>query len=271
VGPFYPSGTPPADFLGHYATQFDTVEADVTWYRIPDPRMVEGWRRKTPEGFKLAAKFPRSIVHGGDGARPDPERVLMRGVVERDLASFLGAMSLLGDRCGPLILQFPYFNKGVFPDAAPFLERLDDFLGGLPDTFRYGVEVRNKAWVGTELLGLLARHRAAFVQVDLSYLPHPADLGQRFDLITTDFTYCRLIGDRKAVDARTKTFDRVVLDQSGRLERWAELLKATLERVPEAYVYANNHYAGHGPATIRDLAGQVIGGPVAADDLESGT
>ena len=54
---------------------------------------------------------------------------------------------------------------------------------------------------------LLRRHRTALVLVDLNYMPHPADLAQRFDLFTTDFTYARLIGDRKAIDALGKPID----------------------------------------------------------------
>ncbi|MHC5051064.1 MAG: DUF72 domain-containing protein, partial [Planctomycetota bacterium] len=63
VGSFYPTGMRPADFLTHYATRFQAVEADTTYYGIPRASMVEGWVRKTPPGFRLAAKFPRSIVH----------------------------------------------------------------------------------------------------------------------------------------------------------------------------------------------------------------
>ena len=257
VGPFYPPGTRPGDFLSVYAETFRTVEADVTWYRVPDAPLVEGWRRKVPAGFRLAAKFPRSVVHGGEGPRPDPERVLVREHVQVDLEPFLEAMGLLGDRLGPLVLQFPYFNRGVFPGPAPFLDRLEAFLEALPSGYRYAVEVRNRSWIGPPLLDLLRRHRAALVWVDLAYMPHPADLARRFDLVTTDFVYGRLIGDRKEIDRRTKTFDRIVFDQDRRLARWADLLAATLGRVPETYVYANNHYAGHGPATIRDLAQRV--------------
>ena len=71
VGPFYPPGTKPGDFLRYYATQFDTVEVDATYYAIPDERMVAGWERKLPEGFVFSAKFPRSVVHAGEGARPE--------------------------------------------------------------------------------------------------------------------------------------------------------------------------------------------------------
>lgn len=252
VGPFYPEGTKPGDFLAVYAEHFPAVEADVTYYRLPDERLVDGWRRKTPAGFQLCAKFPRSIVHGGDGARPDPDSVLVPERVGQDLERFLRVMRRLGDRLGPLVLQFPYFNRQAFASRDAFLERLVPFLDLLPSDLRFAVEVRNKNWVGEELLDALRARGIAFVLLDLLYMPHPADRGG-LDLITADFTYARLIGDRKAVDEKTKTFDRIVVDQSARLEKWARLLRELGDRVVDVYVFANNHYAGHGPATIRDL------------------
>ena len=124
------------------------------------------------------------------------------------------------------------------------------------DRFRFAVEIRNKQWVTAEFLDLLRRHGTCFVLLDLVYMPHPDQLGE-LDLVTSDFHYVRLIGDRKAVDARTDTFDAIVLDQSERLDRWARLIRSHLDRVAEVYAFANNHYAGHGPATIRDLVERI--------------
>ncbi|MCK6448616.1 MAG: DUF72 domain-containing protein [Planctomycetes bacterium] len=256
-GVFYPEGLPTGEQLSYYATRFDTVEADVTYYRVPDARLVGGWERKVPADFRLSAKFPRSIVHGGQEATPDPAKVLVPDAVREDLERFLANMALLGEKCGPLVLQFPYFNQKVFPRAETFFRRLETFLDALPRSFRYGVEVRNKAWIGDELLGLLRARNVALVWVDLAYLPHPAELAASKAILTADFAYARLIGDRKQIDALTTTFDKLVVDQSERLARWAELLRATLDAGHEVYTYANNHYAGHAPATIRDLARRV--------------
>lgn len=254
AGGFYPAGMKPGEYLTHYATQFSTVEADTTYYHVPSRELVRGWKRKTPDGFVLAAKFPRSIVHGGESEKPDPARVLSRDAVGQDVDLFLDVMDELGPKCGPLVLQFPYFNKTVFKSAGEFLTRLDAFLGALPAGFRYAVEVRNKTWIGEPLLAILRRHKCALVLVDILYMPHPADLARELDLLTSDFTYARLIGDRKAVEAKTETFDKIVIDQGDRLAKWAELLLAMLPRARETFAYANNHYAGYGPATIRDLA-----------------
>lgn len=275
VGAFYPEGTQPADFLAYYATRFPAVEADVTYYRVPSVSMVRGWARKTPPDFKLSAKFPRSIVHCGEGPAPDATKLLVESHTARETAAFLHAMSALEGRCGPLVLQFPYLNREAFAGLGPFLERLNGFLGRLPQDFRYAVEVRNKAWLVPALTEVLAAHRVALVLVDLLYMPHPADVAERLPVVTTDFIYARLIGDRKKIDKLSgKRFDKLVFDQRPRLERWAELLREVSADVPDSFVFANNHYAGHGPATVAELAALVRGeepgpppGPPAQSDL----
>ena len=259
VGVFYPPGTKAGDFLSFYATRFDTVEADVTYYRTPARRMTEGWNRKTPEGFTLCAKFPREVVHGGEGRVPDRDKVLRLEAVGGEVEAFLSSMDALGPKLGPLVIQLPYFNQQVFPSQDAFLSRLDGFLAALPPGRRYAVEVRNRQWLDDALLSVLRARGAALVLVDLAYMPHPLDLAQRLDLSTAPFVYVRLIGDRKKIDSLTSTFDRIVLDQGERLQRWAELLRGLGPDVEETFAFANNHYAGHGPATIEQLAAMVRG------------
>ncbi len=252
VGPFYPKGTPAGEFLSHYARQFAAVEADNTYYRAPSATLVRGWDAKTPPGFVLAAKFPRSIVHGGEGEHPDASKVLA-SAAQAEAHAFVATMQLLGPKLGPLVLQFPYFNRGAFASVEPFLERLEPFLLALPKGARYAVEVRNKAWIAAPLLHALKRTRTPLVLVDLVYMPPPWELAERHDLVTGDFLYARLIGDRKAVEERTQLFDHVVLDQSERLARWAELLRRLSPQVRETFAFANNHYAGYAVDTIREL------------------
>ncbi|MFQ5767682.1 MAG: DUF72 domain-containing protein [Acidobacteriota bacterium] len=253
-GTFYPDGMADAEHLAFYAGRYATVEADVTYYRIPSAAMVQGWARKTPEEFILSAKFPRSITHAGSGPRPDPTRLLLPEVIGEDVERFLSVMGLLGPRLGPLVLQFPYFNRQIFSGPQPFLDRLDRFFESLPDGFRFAVEVRNPAWLDEPLLAVLKRRGAALVLLDLHYLPHPDGLMDKMDLVTADFSLVRLIGHRKEVEEKTTRFDRIVLDRSPRLARWAALLKSLQPRAEPILVYANNHYAGHAPATIDQLA-----------------
>lgn len=253
-GVFYPKELAPGDWLGWYSTQFETVEADSTYYAIPPRERVRTWASRTASGFVLSAKFPRSIVHGGDAAAPDPGKVLVWDHVGADTERFVDTLQLLGPKLGVLALQFPYFNQTCFRGCEPFLERLETFLARLPSGLRIAVELRNKAWIGAPLLDCLRRAKAGLVLADLVYMPHPDELPPALDLVTADFVYVRLIGDRKLVESRTKTFDHVVVDQGARLDRWARTIEALLPRVPEVMAYANNHFAGHGPTTIRDLA-----------------
>ena len=254
---FYPSGLRPIDYLEFYSREFDTVEADVTYYRIPGPDMVARWNDVTPDDFLLSAKFPRSIVHAGDGARPDPDRVLAPAHIAQDTARFLDAMRPMRDKIGALVLQFPYFNRTTFQGPGPFLERLDRYLENLPSDYRYAVEIRNSRWIDHQFIEVLRHHGVARVLVDLPYMPDPEELRDVDSLVTTDFSYLRLIGNRKEVEAKAKTFDAVVIDHGERLSRWTEVIHSVVERVPRLFIYANNHFAGHAPDTIRDLQSRV--------------
>jgi hypothetical protein len=69
----------------------------------------------------------------------------------------------------------------------------------------------------------------------------------------------RLIGDRKETEAACESFDRVVLDKRDDLLHWAEFLRPAVTGATETFAYANNHYAGFGPGTIRELAELVHG------------
>jgi uncharacterized protein YecE (DUF72 family) len=134
VGPFYPPRTKPGDFLRYYATQFDTVRSmrRTTRFRPRAPstagprrrRRISGWRRSSPAASSTAVK----------AAQPDPARVLQPDATYADRDEFLAVMSRLGERLGPLVLQFPFFSKAVFPEPGPFFDRLDRFLGELPRT-----------------------------------------------------------------------------------------------------------------------------------------
>lgn len=257
VGPFYPPGTPSGDFLVEYAKRFDCVETDMTYYRVPSPRTTRGWAERLPDGFTMAAKFPRSICHGGEAAKPDPECLLDLDKTAADRNGFLAAMAELGPKCGPLVLQFPYFNKSAFARPGPFLERLDRFLAALPPDFRYGVEIRNRTWIGPDLLEILRRHSAAFVLVDQAWMPHGDELPARLSPVTTDFAYIRLLGDRQEIEEITTTWEKEVIDRNDRLARWAAVIRRIAGEVREVFTFANNHYAGHAPATVRRLRGML--------------
>src|SRR5271156_4291617 len=236
-GSFYPAGMKPADYLTYYATKFDTVEVDSTYYRTPSAAVVQGWARKTPEKFIFAAKGPQSVTH---------EKVLED--FDADFKGFVNPMDLLGDKLGPLLLQFPYFNRSVFTAGAQFLARLKPFLKKLPKDHRFAVEIRNKNWLNVGLAELLRDHGVALALQDQSWMPMPWEY--EFDSITADFTYVRWLGDRKGIETLTKTWDKTIVDRTGEMQEWVKYCRQIQRRGVTIYAFANNHYAGHGPGTV---------------------
>ena len=245
VGTFYPPGTKSSDFLGIYAQHFDTVEVDSTYYRIPSESMVRNWRLRTPPGFTFAAKFPQEITH---------EKVLHD--CREELATFLGAMSLLEDRLGPLLLQFPYFNKKTFPNPEDFLARLRPFLEELPSGFKFALEVRNKYFVNAQLLDILHKKNIALALIDHPWMTPIAQLASKLDVVTADFAYIRWLGDRKGIEEKTQNWDRIIIDREDDMHIWIPIIRELLKRRIQVMGYFNNHYAGFGPGSI-ELFGKV--------------
>jgi len=239
VGTFYPPGTPPADFLSAYARHFDTVEVDSTYYRIPSESMVRNWLARTPTGFTFAAKFPQVITH---------EKVLQD--CRQEISEFLRVMSLLEDRLGPLLLQFPYFNKKAFSGPDEFLARLSPFLDELPADFRYALEVRNKYWVNARLLDLLRKRRVALALIDHPWMTPISQLVRKLNVVTADFAYVRWLGDRKGIEEKTQHWDRIIIDREDDMLIWIPIIRQLLKRGIQVMGYFNNHYAGFGPGSI---------------------
>ena len=239
---FYPAGLKSSGYLGYYAEHFKSVEVDSTFYRIPSERTVRGWFAQTPDHFTFACKMPQSITH---------EKFLVD--CDGELNAFVNAMSLLGHKLGPMLLQFPYFNKKVFPRPKEFFDRLGQFLPKLPEGMQFAVEIRNKAWVVPELLEVLRKHKVAFTLIDHPWMARPSELMRKADVVTADFVYVRMLGDRYAIEELTKTWDRAVVDRSRELAEWAVVVDALLSRGLKVYTYVNNHFAGHSPETMRQF------------------
>jgi uncharacterized protein YecE (DUF72 family) len=243
-GSFYPKGMQPRDFLSYYATQFATVEVDSTFYRTPSVSTVNGWYQKTPPDFVFAAKVPQVITH---------EKVLVD--CEEEFDEFIGRMDLLDDKLGPMLLQFPYFNKYAFNGVAEFLPRLRFFLKRLQEMFtcNFAVEIRNKSWLDARFADVLREYNVALALTDTSFVPRPWEMKDKFDLITADFAYVRWLGDRKAIEEQTKTWDKTIIDRRDDLRNWATVLNRLVldKRIRKLFAFANNHYAGHGPATVK--------------------
>ena len=260
---FYPSGTGGSDRISFYAHHFDTVEIDMTFYRIPAESMVLGWRDRTTESFRFAAKVPQSVtshvVRSGGRVEENPEFLSPEG-----LKRFVDRMNDLGPRMGPLLLQFPYFPRQVFSGLGAFLPLLDDLLGLVPPQVRFALEIRNPSWFHPELFALLSTHEVALALTDLTLTrkdggKYGPPVGLQLlethgeDALTTDFLYVRLLGDRWDIESRTDTWERVVRSRDREIHDWARLLEWTSRGGRDVFAYANNHYEGFAPETVRKI------------------
>jgi len=229
VGPFYPRGTSPSEFLERYARVFRTVEVDSSFYRPPPPTMIRRWAERTPPGFRFSLKIPRGVTHASE-ADSTPEV----------LASFLASLAPLAEagKLGPVVLQFPRSFRRE--RHAP---RLSALLESVPRRFALAVELRHDSWwVATTRTELEARGAALVWSV----VPGTQPPAWR----TADHAYARFIGDRAL-----ERFDRVQRDGRAALEAMRTRFDEEGLTASAVYAYSNNHFMGFAPATVVELAG----------------
>jgi uncharacterized protein YecE (DUF72 family) len=226
-GLFYPSGLPASRWLPYYARVFSTVELNATFYRLPTPQAVDGWRELAPPGFLFAAKGSRFISH--------MKRLTETG---EGLERFYGLVKRLGPKLGPVLWQLPPQMKK--PDPA----RLENFLAHLPRDVRHVFEFRDAAWYRDDVLDVLERHGAAVCEHDLVPEIPPRATG--------GFRYIRFHGAGSKYSGR---YGRAVL------RGVARSLKTWRNAGHTAWVYFNNDLQGHALLDAFDLS-ELLGDPV---------
>jgi uncharacterized protein YecE (DUF72 family) len=208
-GSFYPPGMKSRDFLSYYATQFATVEVDSTFYGCPSPSTVTNWAARTPEDFTFCVKIPQVITH---------EKALVD--CDSEFEEFVKTMDILGPKLGPIIFQFPLFDRWKFPKQDSFLGVLTPFLKKLPADHKFVIEIRNKTWLDARFADVLREYNVALALTDTSFMPRPWELKQKFDLVTADFAYVRWLGDRKGIEKQTTTWGKPIIDRTSDLKNW---------------------------------------------------
>lgn len=240
-GTFYPKGLKPTEYLRFYAKHFNTVEIDSTFYRTPSVETVRRWREQTPADFVFAAKAPQTITH----------EKCMEDCAE-ELTLFLQAMEILEEKLGPILFQFPYFNRQGL-SCLEFVDRLHLFLNQLPSEsgHQFAIEIRNKGWINERLLNLLREKNVPLALISHPWMWPPVELFERVDPATSPFTYVRLLGDRYAIERLTKTWGKLIIDRRDELSDWAAQCYRIQRGGKTIFFFANNHYAGHGPGTLK--------------------
>jgi uncharacterized protein YecE (DUF72 family) len=239
---FYPPGMKSRDFLSYYATQFATVEVDSTFYGCPSANTVKNWSARTPDDFIFSVKIPQIITH---------EKALVD--CDSEFEEFVKTMDVLGPKFGPMVFQFPSFDRWKFPKQESFLAVLVPFLKKLPADHKFAIEIRNKNWLDARFADVLREYKVALALTDTSFMPRPWEMKEKFDLITADFCYVRWLGDRKGIEKQTTMWDKTIIDRTSDLRNWVDLLREMVmnKKLRKLFAFANNHFAVHGPATVK--------------------
>ena len=226
-GPFYPTDINKNLQLPFYSEVFNYVEIDSTFYNIPSESMVRNWNKRTPDNFRFTVKFPKVITH---------DKRLMNA--EKELSLFYDRMEPLKGKILALLIQLP--PSFELKEGLESLRRSDFFFD---DTFRYAIEVRHRSWFNELAYNLFQNSNISLAWSQMDRLQTPP-------IVTTDFIYLRLIGDRSIHESN---FGKLQIDRRIEMEKWAEKIKETKNNekdIKTAIVAANNHYGGFGPGTV---------------------
>jgi len=166
-GRFYPKGLKQGQWLGFFAQHFDTVEVNMTFYRLPKLAMLTRWREVTPSHFRFAVKLSRRITH---------EKRLADCAGE--LKTFFEVTAELGPKRGPLLVQLPPSLRMDIGLLDRFLSDLKDAAGESP--WRVTVEFRREDWLAEPVYELLDRYDAALCLADMPGCPITKPNGASF-------------------------------------------------------------------------------------------
>jgi uncharacterized protein YecE (DUF72 family) len=212
-GGFYPPELPVSRWFEHYASVFDTVEINNTFYRLPERETFAAWRRRAPARFLFAVKASRFLTHMKK--LKDPEDSLER---------LFSRVRALGRRLGPVLYQLP-------PHWNLDRDRLERFLHALPRGMHHVMEFRDPGWYAHEVLTLLDRH-------GVSLCLHDMPGSSTGPLRVGPLVYARFHGARGTYGGSYS---------NARLSAWSEWLHAQRTTGADIFAYFNNDVGGHAP------------------------
>lgn len=225
-GRFFPAGLPAKEWLPFYASQFNSVEVNYSFYRLPSEQTCGAWYRQTPDDFIFTLKASRYLTH-----------IKAMSDVREAWKAFVARVAILKHKLGPVLLQFP----SSFATTRDNSRHLDDFLAYATTRAncpRLAFEFRNKSCFDKPNIALLRKYGAALVISHSSKYPAPPPQA------TADFAYFRFHGPREMF-ASSYT--------DAQLEEWANRAAALSRDTHSIFAYFNNDSGGHAPRNARDL------------------
>ena len=208
---FYPEDIDKSEWLPYYATKFDTVEVNASFYRLPFKNMIKGWIKKTPDDFLLTFKGSQLVTH----------KKKLREVDEH-LEKFFNRISIAEEKVGVILWQLP-------PSMKKNLTLLEDFLNKLSTDFRQCVEFRHKSWFEEKTYELLRSYKTGFCIISAPELSSTIE-------VTSNFSYIRWHG---LTDWYQYNYSK------NELNGWATQIK-TMD-VDDVFGYFNNDYHAFAP------------------------
>ncbi len=167
---FYPEGLPSSKWLEYYASKFDTVEINNTFYRVPKPETLKKWADKTPDDFLFSIKANKTITH-----------IKKMSDVKELISSFMEILEAgLGKKLGCILYQMP-------PSYHFSADRLNDIIEELAFDGRNVIEFRHISWWKDEVFEMLEKHRINFCSVSFPNLPDK-------NIVTGNIFYRRMHG-----------------------------------------------------------------------------
>jgi uncharacterized protein YecE (DUF72 family) len=218
-GNFYDAALPQSRWLEYYASVFDTVEINNSFYRLPEASTFARWAARVPARFVFAVKASRYLTHMKK--LKDPEEPLDR---------LFSRMRALGRHLGPVLYQLP-------PGWKVDLERLEQFLQALPRDASHVLEFRDPSWYADAVFALMERHRVALCLHDM----RGSATGR---LRVGPLVYVRFHGP-------SGRYHGSYSDEQ--LQSWAEWMRQQLADGTNVYAYFNNDVGGHAPRNALTL------------------
>jgi uncharacterized protein YecE (DUF72 family) len=218
-GIFYPEDLPQKRWFEFYAAEFDTLEINNSFYRLPSGETFEKWREQAPRGFCYAVKANRYLTQAKK--LKDCEEPMER---------MMAAVRRLGERLGPMLYQLP-------PSMKINLERLETFLQILPPRVTSVFEFRDKSWYVPATYALLDRYGASFCAHDMP--------GSKSDRVAVGpIAYVRFHGGEGKYWGR--------YSDEGLLS-WCDWLIEQARQRRSVWCYFNNDVQGHAIDDARTL------------------
>jgi uncharacterized protein YecE (DUF72 family) len=252
-----------ANCLSEYTKTFPTVGGDFSFYQFPKHDTWERIFAGTPSHFTFGLKVPEAVTvlrwpgHARYRARAgtNNESFLDASLFEE---AFLEALKPYQHQVGVMMFEFGTCAMKDFATPEEFLKRLDPFLGKLPRGWLYGVEIRNKDYLGEEYFSVLKTHNVAHVINAWSRMPTIAEQIELSGVFAADHIIVRaLLRHGRTYEQAVQMFEPYEkiqeVDQPAR-EAIRKIADMAVREKKRAYVFVNNRLEGNSPQTIQAIA-----------------